>query len=68
MSVFTLSDERHHKLQRIRRSTWMAIAICLVLRAADTVFGPGIIEPAQAFAAQDSHACPAANQHHAKTD
>lgn len=53
MGIFTLSEARHHKLQRFRRNTWRAIALCAALRLADAVFGFGLLEPAGTFAPQD---------------
>jgi len=57
MSIFTVSDERHHRLQRFRRNTWKAIALCAALRLADTAFGFGLVGPTQTLAAQDVHVC-----------
>lgn len=53
MSFFTVSETRHHKLQRFRSNTWKAIALCAALRLADTAFGFGLVEPTQTLAAQD---------------
>ena len=52
-----ISEARHHKLQRFRRNTWKAIALCAALRLADTAFGFGLIEPTQTLAAQDISVC-----------
>ncbi len=57
MGIFTISDERHHRLQRFRRNTWMAVALCAALRFADTTFGFGLVEPTQTPAAQDIPVC-----------
>lgn len=57
MGIFTVSSEHHHKLQRFRRNTWMAIALCAALRCADAAFGFGLIEPTQTLAAQDIPFC-----------
>jgi hypothetical protein len=57
MGIFTISEARHHKLQRFRRNTWKAIALCAALRLADTAFGFGLIEPTQTLAAQDISVC-----------
>lgn len=57
MSFFTVSETRHHKLQRFRRNTWKAIALCAALRLADTAFGFGLVEPTQTLAAQDLSLC-----------
>ena len=57
MSIFTVSDERHHRLQRFRRNAWKAIALCAALRLADTALGFGLVEPTQTLAAQDVHFC-----------
>ncbi len=57
MSIFTVSDARHHRLQRFRSNTWKAIALCAALRLADTAFGFGLVEPTQTLAAQDIPVC-----------
>jgi len=57
MSIFTVSDARHHRLQRFRRNTWKAIALCAALRLVDTAFGFGLVEPTQTLAAQDIPVC-----------
>lgn len=57
MGIFTVSERRHHKLQRFRRNTWKAIALCAALRLADTAFGFGLVEPTQTLAAQDIPVC-----------
>jgi hypothetical protein len=57
MGIFTVSESQHHKLQRFRRNTWSAIALCAALRLADTAFGFGLIEPTQMLAAQDISVC-----------
>lgn len=51
MGIFTVSETRHPKLQRFRRNTWKAIALCAALRLADTAFGFGLVEPTQTLAA-----------------
>lgn len=53
MTLFALSDERHHRLKRFRLKTWKAIALCAALRLVDTAFGFGFVEPAQSLAAQE---------------
>ena len=58
MGLITVSPERHRKLQRFRRNTWKAIALCAALRLADTAFGFGLVDPAQSLVAQDIPACP----------
>lgn len=57
MGIFMVSETRHHKLQRFRCNTWKAIALCAVLRVADTAFGFGLVEPTQTLAAQDIPVC-----------
>jgi hypothetical protein len=57
MGIFTVSESRHLKLQRFRRNTWKAIALCAALRLADTAFGFGLAEPTQTLAAQDIPVC-----------
>lgn len=57
MGIFSVSETRHHKLQRFRRNIWRAIALCAVLRVADTAFGFGLVEPTQTLAAQSMRAC-----------
>ncbi|GBH31093.1 hypothetical protein [Sphingobium xenophagum] len=57
MGILTVSETRHHKLQRFRRNTWKAIALCAALRLADTAFGFGLVEPTQTLAAQSMRAC-----------
>ncbi|GGZ10352.1 hypothetical protein GCM10011614_26560 [Novosphingobium colocasiae] len=34
MGIFSVSDERHRRLQRFRRHTWLLIAMCLLARGA----------------------------------
>jgi hypothetical protein len=53
MGIFTLSDAHHRKLQRFRRNTWKAIALCAALRLVNTTFGFGAVEPPQTLAVQD---------------
>jgi hypothetical protein len=62
MGIFTVSDERHRQLQRVRRNTWNAIALCAALRLVDTAFGFGLVEPTQTLAAQDIPTCVVANE------
>ncbi|NML94002.1 hypothetical protein [Novosphingobium olei] len=57
MGMFKVSDARHHRLQRFRRNTWKAIALCAALRLADTAFGVGLVEPPQTLAAQAIPVC-----------
>jgi hypothetical protein len=57
MGIFTVSAARHQKLERFRRNTWKAIALCAALRLADTAFGLGMVEPTQTLAAQDNPVC-----------
>lgn len=57
MSIFAVSEAQHHRLQRFRRNTWKAIALCAALRLADTAFGFGLVEPTQTLAAQDIPVC-----------
>ncbi|MBC2662263.1 hypothetical protein H7F50_10885 [Novosphingobium flavum] len=47
MGLIWLSDARHHQLQRFRRNTWKAIALCIVLRLAGTALGFDLVEPAR---------------------
>jgi len=54
MGILILSDERHHRLQRFRRRTWLTIALCAALRLADSALGFGLIEPAPSLAAQEA--------------
>ena len=42
MGIFTISDERHHRLQRFRRNTWMAVALCAALRFAEACIGTAV--------------------------
>lgn len=57
MGILTVTEARHLKLQRFRRNTWKAIALCAALRLADTAFGFGLFEPIQTLAAQDIPVC-----------
>lgn len=57
MSIFTVSEAQHHRLQRFRRNTWKAIALCAALRLVGTAFGFGLVEPTQTLAAQDIPVC-----------
>jgi hypothetical protein len=57
MRVFTVSAKQHRRLQRFRRNTWMAIALCLLVRLSDAALGLGLIEANQFLAAQPSTVC-----------
>lgn len=57
MSIFAVSEVRHRQLQRFRRNTWKAIALCAALRLVDTAFGFGLVEPNQTLAAPSMRAC-----------
>ena len=56
MGLVTLSAERRRKLAHFRRNTWLAIALCLVVRMADSALGLGLVEPAPSLAAQETAA------------
>jgi len=57
MCVFTLSAGQHRRLQRFRRNTWMAIALCLVVRMSDAALGLGLTETNPPLAAQQLTVC-----------
>ena len=64
MGMLFVSDERHHRLQRFRRHTWLLIAMCMFARGTDAAFGLGLIEPTHQLAAQEVPACSANSEHH----
>ena len=57
MGILTLSATRAQQLQRFRRNTWLAIALCLGLRMADATLGLNLIEHTEPLAAQETPAC-----------
>ncbi|WP_374411853.1 hypothetical protein [Novosphingobium colocasiae] len=62
MSILAVSDERHQSLKRFRRNAWKAIALCAVVRLADTALGLGFIEPTHTLAAKEIPAGPVAQE------
>ena len=62
MTILSLSDRRASPLRRLRRRTWMLIALCLFARAADAALGLNLIEHTQTVAAQQVRTCTAAKE------
>ena len=62
MTILSLSPRRALQLRRLRRRTWMLIALCFFARAADAAFGLNLIEHTETVAAQEAPACPAAQE------
>ena len=63
MGILFVSDEQHRRLQRLRRRTWLLIALCTFARGTDFAFGLGLIEPTQKLAAQEIPVCSANTEH-----
>lgn len=58
MSILSLSPNRSAQLRRLRRRTWMLIALCVFGRTADAALGLNLIEHTETVAAQEAHVCP----------
>jgi len=57
MPLLSLSLHRVEQLHRFRRRTWVLIALCFFLRAADAAFGLNLIEHPETVTAPETPAC-----------
>ncbi|MCA3255503.1 MAG: hypothetical protein INF91_07800 [Alphaproteobacteria bacterium] len=57
MASVLVSGSPPHRLSRIRRTAWCAIAVCLALRIADAAFGFEAVEPNHPLSAQPLDLC-----------
>lgn len=57
MRFLSLSDKHHIQLQRFRRNTWKAIALCAAIRIVDATLGLGLVHDPQTLSADAPQIC-----------